>query len=234
MICIMPGLRVAGVDGCPGGWVAAVVTDGRLDGWQLVGDPTAFAPLGERVCVDIPIGLPDRGRRSLERAARLRLPGRGSTIFPTPVRAVLGAASYAEACSISRACCDGLAVSRQTWLITPKIASVDAALAAAPALDDSVGEAHPELAFAAMGGQVLAPKRTAAGRVARLDVLARWLGDDVLPLLPRRLGTARPDDLLDALACAWVAQRWARGQAEVIADPGVPEDSTGRPMRILV
>jgi predicted RNase H-like nuclease len=41
---------------------------------------------------------------------------------------------------------------------------------------------------------------------------------------------ARLDDVLDALAVAWSARRWARGAAEVL---GNERDARGRPMRIV-
>nr|MBA3905799.1 DUF429 domain-containing protein [Pseudonocardiales bacterium] len=38
-------------------------------------------------------------------------------------------------------------------------------------------------------------------------------------------------DVLDALAAAWSAARWARGDAEVLGDEC---DARGRPMRVVV
>ena len=43
--------------------------------------------------------------------------------------------------------------------------------------------------------------------------------------------SAALDDALDALACAWTALRWRRGEAEVL---GGEVDATGVPMRIVV
>ena len=40
----------------------------------------------------------------------------------------------------------------------------------------------------------------------------------------------QPDDCLDAVACAWTATRWARGEAEVLGDE---VDALGVPMRII-
>jgi len=42
---------------------------------------------------------------------------------------------------------------------------------------------------------------------------------------------ARLDDVLDALAAAWSAGRWARGEAEVL---GAEVDARGRPMQVVV
>lgn len=51
--------------------------------------------------IDVPIGLPDRGARECDKAARRRLgPSRGSSVFPAPIRRILAATSYIEACAI--------------------------------------------------------------------------------------------------------------------------------------
>jgi predicted RNase H-like nuclease len=246
MLCIMPGPSpgdprprrpaaptVAGVDGCPGGWVVARVRGRRLLGIEVV-ETAAVPGQGERICIDIPIGLPDTGRRAVEALVRRRLPGRGSTVFPTPVRSVLAAPGYAEANATSRRDCDGLGISQQTWRITARIAEVDALLSQTPGLDERIAEAHPELAFTCLnGGRPPRSKHTPDGLEQRRALLAGWLGARAVAGLPRRIGPARADDVLDALACAWVAQRWASGQAEELLDPTAPRDGAGRPMRIL-
>lgn len=226
-------LPVAGVDGCPGAWVVARVQGRAVLGIDVV-DVTALPTAGARICIDIPIGVPETGRRGLEAMVRKRLPGRGSTVFPTPVRAVLDAPGYWEANATSRERCDGRGISRQTWHITPRIAEVDALLAQDPSLDDRLAEAHPELAFTTMNGGVPPQtKHTAAGLGQRRTLLTGWLGDAAVAALPTRLGPARADDVLDAVALAWVAQRWAAGRAEIFSDPAAPCDATGRPMRIV-
>jgi predicted RNase H-like nuclease len=212
--------------------VAVVAADGAVS-WHVTEHFRDVPALAGRIGVDIPIGLPDRGRRAVETEVRRHLPGRGSTVFPTPVRAVLAARDYAEACAISRERCDGRAISRQTWLITSKIAEVDAVLAADPALDERIAEAHPELAFATMNGGTPVPrKKSAEGAAARHRLLTEWLGGPVPLPVPRPAGVAA-DDLLDALACAWVARRWVRGTARVHQDLVRDRDRTGRPMRIV-
>jgi predicted RNase H-like nuclease len=55
---------LAGVDGCPGGWVAAFVRpvsdDGALAVFTRFADVLAAAQRPAIVAVDIPIGLPER------------------------------------------------------------------------------------------------------------------------------------------------------------------------------
>lgn len=113
----------------------------------------------------------------------------------------------------------------------PRIADVDSAIT--PPLQSRAVEVHPEVSFARLAGATLPPKRTAAGRGARLDVLASWLPDPdaALAAAPR---PARPDDALDALAAAWSARRWLAGEAEVLPSAEPPRDARGLRMEIVV
>jgi predicted RNase H-like nuclease len=90
-------------------------------------------------------------------------------------------------------------------------------------------EVHPEVSLRRLCGRPLPPKRKADGRAERLEVLRGWLPDLALPV--PRPGRAAVDDCLDAVACAWSARRWLRGEAEVL---GGEVDATGLPMRIVV
>jgi predicted RNase H-like nuclease len=145
-------------------------------------------------------------------------------VFPAPPREVLAAADYAEACATSRRV-TGRAISLQTFHITPKIAEWDAL-----ALPDRVVEVHPELALRTLApGTDFAPKKSARGAGQRIAALARFV-DPAVALADLPEG-ARLDDVLDALAAAWSAGRWARGEAEVL---GGERDARGRPMRVVV
>jgi predicted RNase H-like nuclease len=192
---------VLGVDGCPGGWVGALVRGSQVD-WY-VGSLASLVELPAAVvAVDMPLALPAGGeRRACEVAARARLGPARSSIFYAPPLAVLDARDHAEASVLSRAA-GSVGVSIQTWHIVPKIRE-------ALALDDPrLLEVHPELSFRALG-PITASKKTAAGRAERLALLGS-------PVLPR--GVAPTEDLLDALACAWTAARWLRGEAEVLGE----------------
>ncbi|MDP9435511.1 MAG: DUF429 domain-containing protein [Actinomycetota bacterium] len=225
--------RVLGVDGCPGGWVGALLAvqdDGaRLLSWHS----GAFAALldvpADVVAVDVPIGLPGGGeRREADLAARRALGAQRSSVFLTPPRAALGGADHASASALSRAA-GSTGVSVQTWNILRGVAEVDAALRA-PEAAARVVEVHPELSLRRLGGRPLPPKRTPEGRAARLALLADWLPGLAVPR--PRPGRAAVDDCLDAVAAAWSGARWLRGQAEVLG--GEPDPTTGRPMRIVV
>ena len=221
-----------GADGCPGGWICAV--RGESDGLQI-DVIRSFAEVIGRwpdavIAVDMPIGLPERGARVCDRAARARLGARRASVFPAPIRCCLPSTSHAEA-SAARRGIDAKGMNIQTWNIVPKIREVDAVMS--PGLQTRIIEAHPELAFAAMnGGQpIRAGKKTPEGRAARRDALAGSLPLAETLLSRRRPSGAAEDDLLDAMATLWTADRYLAGQAECL--PPVPDvDVRGLRMEI--
>jgi predicted RNase H-like nuclease len=207
-------MRVAGLDGCAGGWVmvvAALDGGGRytVDGVERIPDLGALAgrlEAGElaSVGIDIPIGLPPTGRRRCDVEARRMIGPRRSSVFPAPVRGVLGATTHADATRRSRAV-SGTGLSRQAFGLLPKVREADGFVT--PRLQRHVFEVHPEVSFTALAGRPMAHyKKTPAGRAERLDTLGRVFGDGVVDGRWRLDGTS-PDDVLDALAVAWSAGR---------------------------
>lgn len=231
---------VAGADGCRSGWVrvslclATRALRAEVLGCsaQLLRAPPELAVL----CLDIPIGLPERGPRACDLAARRELGRpRGASVFPAPLRSVLGAASYREACALHEQS-DGRRLSRQAFAILPKIAGVDAWLAASASARARVLESHPELSFAALAGAPLAEsKRSPAGREKRRAHLAAWAGAEALAAAYAHVRGAGlgEDDFLDACALAWTAERVARGTSRSLPQ-NPPLDARGLPMRIVV
>jgi predicted RNase H-like nuclease len=161
--------------------------------------------------IDIPIGLAAGGPRDCDREARRLLGPRRSSVFPAPVRPVLHATSYAEACAISREHC-GKGVSKQLYNILGKIRESDHVMS--PRLQAQLFEACPELSFALMhgGAPMRHTKRTQEGRDERVAALRVGLGVGVTPLVERPPSGAARDDVFDALALAWTARRIAAGQ----------------------
>lgn len=210
------GGAVLGVDGCAAGWVGALLVGDRveLDVAPTVAELVARARVHPTVVgVDIPIGLPDAGPRQADLAARRELPrGRKSSVFPTPVRAAVSATSHPEANAAQRAA-TGKGLSVQGSHLCSRIAEVDGWVRRGAGVD--VLEVHPEVSFAALGADVVTSKRTPAGAATRLGALRAaglQLPDDL-----RVRGAAR-DDVLDACAVAWTAQRRARGESRRLPD----------------
>ena len=222
-------MGVLGVDGCRGGWLAAELDEDNSVAWHWSGDIDQLLRLSvDVVAIDIPIGLADAGVRACDVQARAALGRRGVTVFPAPVRPVLGCATYADARRLLSSA-GGPSMSAQAFGIVNAVWQVDAVITC----DDEprVVEAHPELAFMLMGNSAALPgKRTVEGGASRRQLLGEWLPDltSILTTAPPR---ARPDDVLDALACAWVARRWRAGAACVFGDGD--RDVRGLVMRIV-
>jgi len=215
------------VDGVRGGWVVTLLDESAVRWHTAATAAEVLALTGgcRAVGVDIPLGLPaGPDRRACDELAARRLGAARSSVFPAPPRPVLAARSHPEACAVARRL-TGRAISLQTFHIGPKIAQWDAV-----DLPADVVEVHPELSFRTLAPDVaFAAKRTARGAGQRIAALAGWL-DPAAALADLPTGTGL-DDVLDALAAAWSAQRWAAGRAEVL---GGDPDERGRPMRVVV
>jgi predicted RNase H-like nuclease len=222
-------LVVAGADGCRAGWVICRRNaDGSLD--IRVVKTLAEACEGLSVlAVDMPIGFVDTPRppRACEVEARRHLPGKASSVFPTPCRPALACSTHAEANALSKSLGGG--INQQTFNLFPKMREVDELLDARKALRKVVHEAHPELAFARMnrGRPVLSKKRQPDGFEERLKLLRRH---GFRPEVERLPGAAR-DDILDAVAVCRTATLIAAGTATRLG-PATLRDSRGLPMNI--
>jgi predicted RNase H-like nuclease len=236
---------LAGVDGCPAGWIVAFVQpEGDAAHIRIVArfaDVLAAPEQPAVIAVDVPIGLPERvgyGGRAAENAVRPLLGGRQSSVFSVPSRAAVYAAEYADACHIALATSDPpRAVSKQLFMIAPKIREVDMVLRADPMLASKVFEVHPEVALWRLNGaRALSEPKKVKGKCyepglalrRQLLVAAGFAADAVQALPPKGAGA---DDLLDALACAAVARRLHAALAKPFPDPP-PRDSLGLPMAI--
>jgi predicted RNase H-like nuclease len=219
-------VAVLGVDGWKGAWVAARL-DGRLVTLSVLPDTKAVlaVPDVQVIGIDMPIGLSDDGARTCDVEARRRLPGAASSVFPAPVRPVLAAHSYADACAVSiRA--RGKSLSLQTFALVPSIRSLDDALGDPP--DRRVHEVHPEVSFRALDARVTDRKASGPGRAQRFRALQQVMDvEHALATAPTRVPEV---DALDACAAAWSAQRIADGRATFVGDHR--PDARGRPMRI--
>jgi predicted RNase H-like nuclease len=193
------------------------------------------------VAVDIPIGLPERagpGGRAAENAMRPLLGARQSSVFSVPSRAALAAEDYADACRIAFASSEPpRKVSKQLFMLAPKIREVDALLRNYAALAARVFEVHPEVAFWRLNGEraLHEPKKVKGrcyepGLVLRRSLLVTaGLAEELVNSTPPK--GAGADDLLDAFACLAIARRIHAGLARPFPDPPV-RDAFGLPMAI--
>jgi predicted RNase H-like nuclease len=213
---------VLGVDACRVGWVGIA--------WSSTGVRPYFArtiaELAEQVGavavigIDMPIGLPESSRRKADELARALIRPRQSSVFTTPVRAALHEPSHERANAVQRAHA-GEGMSIQAFGLLPKIREVDAWLPSAPC---RVVEVHPEVSFGELAGAPLTVgKKTWAGAEIRRTLLAN-VGITLTGTLGAA-GQAGVDDILDAAAVAWTANRVHLGTAIPVPDP--PERFAG-------
>jgi predicted RNase H-like nuclease len=195
-------VRVAGIDGTKGGWVAITLHDGRFDSDYLLRPMTTdFGEISDvdLMAIDIPIGY---GPRAADSQARSFLGGNAGTVFMTPAQEVLEAPFG-----------PGLGVSAQSHALGPRIIHVTTLARR----DSRFHEVHPEVSFRAMKGEPLHHrKKSFGGARERMDLLRRN-GLDLAPLGPA--AAAPLDDVLDAAAAAWSAHRIAAGRACTLPDP---------------
>ncbi len=235
----MTAARVVGVDGCKFGWVA--VFDARdglaYDLFATFGALVDAFTRAERICVDVPIGLPWRAcaRRPCDGAARRALGPRAATVFNPPCRAASRAGDVGTARQLNLAEL-GMSLSSQAYGICRKIVEVDLQLQADERARAQVEEVHPEICFWALAPQAaLAGKKTRAGARERLARLAPRLPESatllarVLTECPRNV-VAR-DDVLDALVAYTVAAAPANQRRRLQGDPA--NDAVGLPMQMV-
>lgn len=197
-------VRVAGVDMAGGGWAVVVLEGDRVvDAFRSESFAEALLVDAEVVGVDIPIGIPDSSPRPADIAARRFVGARASSVFPTPVRAVLEAPTYADARRIAVEL-TGKSVSSQSYALRRRILEVDEIARQ----DERVIEVHPEVSFSELAHRPLLSKKRTDGLAERRTLLEE-AGIELPESVPR---VAEPD-LLDATVAAWSARRYAQGEA---------------------
>jgi predicted RNase H-like nuclease len=218
-----PPTRVLGVDACRQGWVGVVLDGappGRFASAHLAGHIAELVAAAETdgpvavVGVDIPIGLPDSGRRRADVLAAARIGGLRSAVFLTPVRAALEAPDHARAVELNRAL-GGWGVSIQAFGLRTKVLQVDAW---ARTCGRRVVEVHPEVSFATLAGGPLRHRKATFTGIRVRQRLLESVGLAV-PEDPGWAGQAGVDDVLDAAIAAWSAMRVAAGSASCVPDP---------------
>lgn len=225
---------IAGIDRWRGGWIIA--RQDRAEGaveLAVANDATAAIDLTSRsrvVAVDMPMALPVEGQRAAEQELRKALGSSARSVFTSPTRAAIGAASQSEATELNRAN-GGPGISAQAWGLAGSIRELRSTLASHPNRQRWF-ETHPETAFALLnGGPALASKRSARGVGERLQLLR--------PILPKvdQLLVAAPlkvpvDDVLDALAALWSANRIANAAAQIFGAAGRDDEGFEGSIRV--
>ena len=127
-------------------------------------------------------------------------------------------------------------MSPYAWGIYPKVKEVDTALREDAGLQAWVREVHPEVCFWALNGRepLAHSKKEAEGKEKRLGLIERYFGAGVTEPVraPFKTKDVADDDILDAFAALWTAERVLSGEAETLpADP--PMDGVGLRMEMV-
>ena len=186
-----------GLDGFRFGWVAAWIDDRGRHGFDYSPGLTRLLAMPHaRAMVDMPIGLNLSGYRVCDLRARELV---GPAVFLGARRDLW---TFADMTAANRHYWEqegkGRGVSAQLWNIRDKIREVDEIMT--PARQAKIGEAHPELIFWNLAGQVrLAKKTSAEGREQRVALLVQRGFTRLPKWLSWRHGTGiGRDDLIDA------------------------------------
>jgi predicted RNase H-like nuclease len=208
-------VQIAGIDGCKSRWIAIAQEPGLMEfGAHLLETNELAREPWKLAAIDIPIGLTDRGAREADRMARRYVGPRRSSVFPSPIRPALAASSWREASDITFAQ-DGRRISQQTFGILPKIRAVDECIRS-DALSSRFFEIHPEVSFAAWQGMpMMYPKRDPRGHAERRALIAAFFGAPAFESGESQVRgqNVAPDDIADAFAALWSANRIHQGTA---------------------
>lgn len=238
----MPDRRVQkslGIDACQGGWAVFILHPGgryEFERHAIIGEIVSRHAGAASMLIDIPIGLAESAAdRRPDAALRTRLKGKASSVFETPCRQAVYAATRPEARAANTLVL-GKSLSAQSLCFSHKIREVDEFLSHHPHYVDRLRESHPEYAFALLNGgrPILSRKVEPAGLAERLAVLRRHF-----PQAPQALEAVRqsgfPDstlnDFLDAMVLAVMGLMGsARGFETIPENP--PRDPQGLRMEI--
>ena len=230
-----------GVDGCRSGWFC-FRKEAHSISFGVASDLEELAsmlPKGSRIFIDIPIGLIDSGSkgRVCDLAARSALGfPRATSVFSAPAYPALTAKNYDHAKRLSLRAI-GKKLSKQAYLITPKIREVNDFLLSNRSSGYDIREVHPELCFWALNDRraMAHSKKRPAGFEERLRVLETHL-PSARELAVRAIGNYKrsevaKDDILDALVAMLTAAARETYLKTLPSSPSI--DSRGLPMEIV-
>ena len=206
--------KIAGVDGCPGGWILVTRRNTELPVAKLC---KSFREVisetrdCKSVMVDIPMKLNEEGFRTVDVMARemLKKIGRSSSVFMTPVKEAIenqvvytSNEDYKRICSINESHTEKK-IPKQTFCLINKIREVNCV----DPLPENIHEFHPELVWSRFVTDKEFPsKKDKDGENRRLKILEKALNvsSEELNRIIEQAGPKRKvlhrDDVIDALA----------------------------------
>ena len=227
-----------GVDGCKGGWIAAVIEreEFRVEKYTKIDDIVERYPEFDEFLVDMVIGFPSNDTHIRpDTTARKIIAARSSTIFAVPSRQAVYAESEEEQVQKNREAL-GKGLAKQTMAIIPKMREVDAFLNRVSTYKNVIKESHPEVCFARLNGSVVMSKKSdTLGMRERVHILNRFLPkltqNYVLQLA--KMYKCNADDIIDAICLAITGNLNLQGKGEAI--PKNPmTDEMGMVMQMII
>lgn len=212
---------VVGADVCQGSWAAIRLVDGLFDRGAVL--PTlsevarTFGKDASTIAVDIPLSyaLPGTKGRMCEREGRAMLGPRRSSMFDTYPQAILEAPNHSIANTLAQKTV-GCGIPQQSFGLRKAIAEA----ISLSAEDPRIHETHPELVFSSLAGS-LAAKKSWTGFRQRLEALENV--GILLPIEFPEMDHAAMDDVIDAAAAAFAADRIAQGIGQRVPSQGSDE-----------
>lgn len=227
-----------GVDGCRGGWIAAILEKSmlRIERYPSMERLITQYPSFSGFLIDMVIGLPSSTSDIRpDSFARKIVSPRTSTIFNCPSRGAVYADTEAKQSDANRREL-GKGLSKQTMAIIPKMRELDEFLTAHAAYKNVIKESHPEACFARLNGSVIMSKKAEAeGLRERCAVLRNYLPAFTEESVTKKAKELKccPDDITDAACLAVTANLGIQGKTETIP-PSPMEDAAGLLMQMVV
>lgn len=227
-----------GVDGCKGGWIAAIIKYGTLviRKFNNINDIVKEYPDFDEFFVDMVIGLPsNKDHVRPDTYARRIIKERGSTIFPAPCRQAVYADTVGEAYEENERIL-GKKFTPLTVGIIPKMREVDTFLQNNPGFKNVIKESHPEVCFARMNGRTMQSKKSEIdGMEERINLLTGYISEISSSKISAMAKSMKcnVDDILDAICLAVTANIATQGYVESIPENPM-KDETGLLMQMMI
>lgn len=229
-----------GVDGCRGGWIAAVIEqeEVRIEKYPDMDKLITQYPTFDNLLVDMVIGLPSNQEQYDNRpdsTARRLIAPRTSTIFAVPSRQAVYENAEEDQVRVNRQVLNkGLA--KQTMAIIPKMREMDIFLTEHSKYKNVIKESHPEVCFARLNGAVVMTKKAEPdGLMERVQILSQYLPELSSGFVIRKAKElhCNADDIVDAICLAVTANLDLQGKAEAIPE-NVMVDDNGLRMQMVI
>lgn len=227
-----------GVDGCTGGWIAAIYESGnfRIERYRDMVELTDTYPTFDAFLIDMVIGFqscaddvrPDPFARKI-------IAQRASTIFAVPSRQAIYETEKEAQIAANMAALNK-SLGAQTRAIIPKMRELDEFLNAHGNYKNVIRESHPEVCFCRLNSSVVMSKKSEMdGLQERCEILQRYIPDlnceEILHTAKRLHCNA--DDVVDAICLMVTANLDTQGKAESIPE-SVQKDACGLDMQMVI